>query len=206
MKTLQPLLEHFRMTGVAQSEIFRFSLEYCQMVFLLLDFLAAEYQPDWNLHLETFRETLYYDCAYDYKYFMWEIIYICDMEQLPLKHPYLYQKFIRGYHAVSISKQSSYFNSVSTHMALEKSLNRNSKTKYKTSILHLRYNTSSKHTFFLRLCSRKTFSLVMLVETEMSGRDSRVHLRTISPLLLKNFSKTIVIQETKFVSINHSFI
>ena len=109
-------------------------------------------------------------------------------------------------HAVSMSKQSSYFNSVSTHMALEKSLNKNSKTKCKTSILHLRYNTSSKHTFFLRLCSRKTFSLVMLVETEMSGRDSRLHLRTISALLLKNFSKTIVIQETKFVSINHSFI
>ena len=97
MQTLLALLEHFRMIGVAQSETFRFSLKYCQMVFLLLDFLAAEYQPNWNLHLETFRETLYYDCAYDYKYFMWGIIYICDMEQLPLKHPYLYQKFIRGY-------------------------------------------------------------------------------------------------------------
>ena len=157
MKTLQPLLEHFRMTGVAQSEIFRFSLEYCQMVFLLLDFLAAEYQPDWNLHLETFRETLYYDCAYDYKYFMWEIIYICDMEQLPLKHPYLYQKFIRGYHAVSISKQSSYFNSVSTHMALEKSLNRNSKTKCKTSILHLRKPRILSTHFFCACAHEKPF-------------------------------------------------
>ena len=59
------------MTGVAQSEIFSFWLEYCQMVFLLLNFLVDERQPDWKLHLETFRQTLYYDRAHDhYKYFM----------------------------------------------------------------------------------------------------------------------------------------
>ena len=58
------------------------------------------------------------------------------MDQLPLKHPNLYKKFVSGYHGVSKSKQSSHFNSVSTDMAFQQSLNRDSKTKGKTSILY----------------------------------------------------------------------
>ena len=56
------------------------NVEYCDMVTLLLDFLSAERDSDWNLHLETFQNMLSYDRAYDdYKYFLWGTIYIIDV-------------------------------------------------------------------------------------------------------------------------------
>ena len=73
---------------------------------------------------------LIYDCAFDhYKYFKWGTIYAIDMTQLPSTHPELYQHFLNGYHTVSRSKDLSKFNSVSTDMALEQSLNKDTKTK-----------------------------------------------------------------------------
>ena len=41
------------MMGRSKSETFQFWLEYCEMVYLLLDFLTAERESDWNMHLET---------------------------------------------------------------------------------------------------------------------------------------------------------
>ena len=104
------------------SETFQFWLEYCEMVFLLLNCIAAERDSKWLLHLETFAEMLLYDRAYDhYKYFNWGLIYLLDMHELPMKHPELYDNFINGNHTVSRSKKQSSFNSVSTDMALEQS-------------------------------------------------------------------------------------
>ena len=102
------------------SETFKFWLEYCNMVILLLNFIAAERNSNWLLHLETFAEMLAYDRAYDhYKYMSWGLVYLYDMYELPEKHPDLYQHFMNGLHTVSRSKASSNFNCVSTDMALE---------------------------------------------------------------------------------------
>lgn len=141
LKGLRPLIEHFNIIGKSSSETFKFWLEYCEMATLLLDFIAAERQSDWNLHLELFQEMLYYDRAYDhYKYFIWGLIYIIDMKKLPDNHPDLHENFINGYHAVSRAKNKSSFNCVSTDMALEQSLNKDTKTKGKvySSILVIR--------------------------------------------------------------------
>ena len=130
LKLLQPLMNHFNIIGKSMSETFEFWLEYCDMVFLLLDFIAAERESNWHLHLETFAKMLQYDRAYDhYKYFSWGLIYLFDMHELPSKHPDLYHNFVIGNHAVSRNKNKSSFNSVSTDMALEQSMNRDSKTK-----------------------------------------------------------------------------
>ena len=100
------------------------------MVFLLLDFLAAERDSDWNTHLETFQEMLFYDRAFDhYKYLSWGLIYLCDMLDLPTTHPYLHESFMNGLHTVSRSEIDSSFNCVSTDMALEQSLNKDTKAK-----------------------------------------------------------------------------
>ena len=66
---LKPLLHHFNTFGKAQSETFAFWLEYCDMVFLLLEFIAAERDSDWTKHLELFQEMIVYDRAFDrYRY------------------------------------------------------------------------------------------------------------------------------------------
>ena len=100
------------------------------MVDLLMVFLAAERESNWKVHLEIIREMIYYDRAFDhYKYFTWGMIYYFDMIRLPEKHPEIYNAFTNGYHTVSRSKKASKFNCVSTDMALEQSLNRDTKTK-----------------------------------------------------------------------------
>jgi len=99
------------------------------MVDLLLVFLAAERDSNWKVHQEATRDMIYYDRAFDhYKYFAWGIYYF-DMISLPEKHPDIYEAFINGCHRVSRSKKDSKFNCVSTDMALEQSMNRDTKTK-----------------------------------------------------------------------------
>ena len=59
-------MNHFNLAGKCQSDNFKFWLEYCEMVDPLLNFLAAERDSDWELHLETFQEMLAYDRANDH--------------------------------------------------------------------------------------------------------------------------------------------
>lgn len=130
IQNLRPVLERFESIGKASNETFAFWLEHCNMSDILLNSLAAERDSNWDLHLETFKEMLTYDRAYDhYKYFTWGTIYLSDMLRLPTEHPDLYEKFQIGCHTVSRNKKVSEFNCVSTDMALEQGMNRDSKTK-----------------------------------------------------------------------------
>ena len=51
------------------------------------------------------------------------------MKRLPTAHSDLHDAFMNGFHSVSRNKSPSNFNLVSTDMALEKSMNRDTKTK-----------------------------------------------------------------------------
>ena len=93
------------------------------MIFLLLNFIAAERNSDWSLHLETFTEMLVFDRAYDhYKFMSWDLVFWYDMYELPEKHPHLLQYFMRAFHTVSRSKTASTFKCVLTDMALEQEI------------------------------------------------------------------------------------
>lgn len=124
------MIERFDRIGTAMSQTFVFWSEYLSMIDLLLNAISAERDSDWNLHIETFKEMLNYDRAFDhFKYFKWGSIYIMDMMRLPIDHPDLHKRFRSGCHAVSRCPTESKFNMVSTDMALEQSMNRDSKTK-----------------------------------------------------------------------------
>jgi len=60
-------------------------------------------------------------------YARWLPVYLADMGQLEQKHPEVYQRFIEGEHAISRSSQP--FAKVWTDMALEQSINLDSKSK-----------------------------------------------------------------------------
>ena len=125
-------MQHFNTIAKSQSDTFAFWLEYMDMVFLLLEFIAAERDSDWEKHLELFQQMLIYDRAYDhYRYFSWGLVYLCDMIELPKTHPFIYECFKNGMHTVSRNSKPSSFNCVSTDMALEQSLNKDTKTKGK---------------------------------------------------------------------------
>ena len=60
-------------------------------------------------------------------YSRWLPIYLADMNSLPERHPVVFEEIINGNHAVSRSKQA--FAKVWTDMALEQSINLDSKRK-----------------------------------------------------------------------------
>ena len=102
------------------------------MTFTLLDFIEAKRESNWLVHLETFKAMLPYNKSFDhYKGLSWGLIYLIDMLRLPEVYPQVFENFMDGKHTVSRSKSKSWFNTVSTDMALEQSLNRACKTKGK---------------------------------------------------------------------------
>ena len=130
MDELTEYLNEFELEGTACSRTFAFWAEYIEMVLLLLDFTEAERNSNWAVHIETFKNMLPYDYAFDhFKYLTWGLVYLTDMVRLPDSYPSVYEHFMQGKHTVSRSRSTSKFNAVSTDMALEQSFNRDSKTK-----------------------------------------------------------------------------
>ena len=60
-------------------------------------------------------------------YSRWLPVYLADMNSLPEHHPKVHQEFMNGNH--SMSHSGNPFSQASTDMALEQSINRDSKTK-----------------------------------------------------------------------------
>ena len=92
------------------------------MVRLLLNFIHDDGDANRLLHLETFSAMLPYDRTFDHlNYLRRGTVYLTDTES---------QEFTDNRaHAVSTSSSESSFNSVSPDMALEQTVNRDSKTQ-----------------------------------------------------------------------------
>ena len=98
------------------------------MVKLLLQFVKAERTGHWELHLLSVSAMVPHFFAMDRpNYARWLPVYIMDMRQLATKHPQGHQEFVNGYHAVSRSGKP--FSQVWTDMALEQTINAESKSK-----------------------------------------------------------------------------
>ena len=121
---------HFGLFGSRLSKTFQYWDEYVSMVLLSSDFIEAEREANWDIHLECFKQILPYDRTFDHaKYFKWGLTYVIDMLPLPQEAPEVYTAFKEGNHSVSRSKTVSKFNCVSTDMALVQGLNRDSNMK-----------------------------------------------------------------------------
>ena len=96
------------------------------MVKILLDFIRSERTGNWLAHLSATPAMLPYFFAMDRpNYSKWIPIYLIDMRKLPDTHPKVHEEFMNGNHSVSRSGQS--FSQVWTDMALEQSVNLDSK-------------------------------------------------------------------------------
>ena len=100
------------------------------MAHLLLDIRESERDSIWQTHIEAFHSMLPYYRSFDHnRYFKWGLVCFINMIRLKDKNPDVFNEFSNGNHVVSQAKSSSKFNTVSTDMALEQSMNRDSKTK-----------------------------------------------------------------------------
>eukprot|EP00794_Sanderia_malayensis_P004496 gene4496-5094_t len=98
------------------------------MVKLLLQFVKAERTGNWELHLLCVSTMGPHFFPMDRpNYARWLPVYISDMRSIVTKHPEFHQEFVKGSHAVSRSGRP--FTQVWTDMALEQSINADSKSK-----------------------------------------------------------------------------
>jgi hypothetical protein len=98
------------------------------MVLLLLQFVKAERTGNWKLHLSATAAMVPHFFSMDrVNYARWLPVYLSDMNMLESHHPEVYQEFMAGSHSVSHLKQP--FAQVWPDMALEQSINLDSKSK-----------------------------------------------------------------------------
>ena len=122
------LFQEFKSESRANSKMFAFWDDYGHMVKLLLQFVKAERAGNWEMHLLCVSAMLPYFYAMDRpNYARWLPVYLMDMRQLATKHPDVHHEFVNGNHAVS--RSSNPFAQVWTDMALEQSINTDSKSK-----------------------------------------------------------------------------
>ena len=128
LKDVMKWFKKFKEEQCASSKLFAYWEEYNTMVNLLLPFIQAERTGDWKLHLSAAAAMTPYFFAMDrHNYAQWLPVYLEDVYQIESKHPRVYVEFIRGNHIVC---QSSHpYSQVSTDMALEQSINADSKGK-----------------------------------------------------------------------------
>ena len=128
MDALTSLLAVFKSEGRAKSKLFSFWEEYIDMVMILLQFIKAERTGNWSLHLSSTAAMIPHFFAMDRtNYARWMPIYLADMHKLEVRHPNVFKEFSAGNHSVSRSQQP--FAEVWTDMALEQSINLDSKSK-----------------------------------------------------------------------------
>ena len=114
--------------GRKDSCTFAFWNNYIDMISCLLDFIRAEREGLWKLHLKSVAKMIPYFFATDrVNYARWACVYLADMKRLPVTAAGVHQQFLDGNHPVKRSQQN--FNQVWTDMALEQSANRDSKIK-----------------------------------------------------------------------------
>lgn len=128
MDSITSLLTVFKTEAKAKSKLFCFWDEYISMVLILLQFIKAERTGNWSLHLSSTTGMIPHFFAMDRSnYARWLPIYLADMCMLEETHPEVFKEFSTGSHSISRSGQP--FSQVWTDMALEQSINLDSKSK-----------------------------------------------------------------------------
>lgn len=105
-------------TENADSPTYTYWRGYMKMVEIMLDFIRAERDGNWQLHLSSFQSMLPYFFLYDHtNYARWGTIYISDMIKLEESAPDVYNEYMAG--NFPVKRSDNLFNQVSADQALE---------------------------------------------------------------------------------------
>lgn len=112
-----PLLEEFDKSKT-ENPTYLYWREYMEMVSILMGFLRAEREGNWELHLESFSKMLPWFAVCDHtNYSRWGPVYFADMVQLPATAPEVHSEFVAG--RFSVKRSGRKFSQISTDQALE---------------------------------------------------------------------------------------
>ena len=145
----------FKSENQERSNLFAFWDEYCSMVTTLLQFLKAERTGNWKLHLSSTAAMLPQFFAMDRQnYARYLPVHLADVQKLELTHPDVYKEFAEGNHSISRSGQP--FSQVSTDMALEQSINADSKSS--GGVIGISQSPSGLERWFLTIHERASIT------------------------------------------------
>ncbi len=97
---------------------FRYWTQYIELVQMLLNFIRAEREGNWQLHMSSFKQMLPWFAVYDHvNYTRWGLVYLADMSILPQTAARVFDEFENGNFVVK--KTSKTFNQLSVDQALE---------------------------------------------------------------------------------------
>lgn len=127
VKDLQRSLEEFNQSS--SSKMSEFWQSYIQMVALLLRFIRATREGDWNLHLACIKDMLPWMFAYDRtNYARYLPVYLCEMLALERNHPSVHQAVTSGDFVVQRSSWNG-FGQVAVDQTIEQTINCDTKSK-----------------------------------------------------------------------------
>ena len=165
----------FKSENQERSKLFAFWDEYCSMVTTLLQFLKAERTGNWKLHLSSTAAMLPQFFAMDRQnYARYLPVYLADMQKLELTHPDVYKEFAEGNHSISRSWQP--FSQVSTDMALEQSINADSKSS--GGVIGISQSPSALERWFLTIHERASITSALKAMFGLQDGEQASHKET----------------------------
>ena len=161
---------------------YAFWVTYLEMVEILLDYIRANRDGNWKLHLDTFTAMLPYLTIYDHtNYARWGPVYLAEMKNLQTSAPELHREFENGDFVIKRSKGR--FNQVPADQATEW---QNRTCKISNGIIGITRNDTARDRFCITWAERshvsyKTKSLYGVenendeaISTRKDGLPSRV--------------------------------
>ena len=98
---------------------FTYWQHYMEMVAILLGFIRAEREGNWEMHLELLSRMLPYFALYDHtNYARWGPVYLVDMRNLVTTAPEVHNEFMAG--RFSVKRTDSKFCQITTDQALKR--------------------------------------------------------------------------------------
>ncbi|KAL1251048.1 hypothetical protein QQF64_018844 [Cirrhinus molitorella] len=161
----------------AENPTFAFWSSYIDMVQILLLFVRATRESDWQLHLSTVRLLMAWFFAYDHvNYARYLPSYWLEMVNLPFTHPSCHSELsVKG--QWTVQRQSVHgFASIACDQAIEQTCNRDSKTK--GGLTGLTQNRDAVHRWILsqheraaiaRQCEAMADSMLNPFDTHQNG-------------------------------------
>ena len=127
---------------------------YMKMVETMLEFIRANRNGDWHLHLNSFAAMLPWMTIYDHtNYARWGPVYLAEMKGLETSHQELYEEFMNGNFVVK--KRDGKFNQVPIDQATEW---QNKICKISNGIIGITRNDTARDKFCITWAERSFIS------------------------------------------------
>ena len=125
MAKLSQLFQEFRASD--RGPMFKLWTSFLQIVEIMLLFIRACREGDWELHLNCFRQMLPWFFAYDHtNYARYGAYYYCSMKVLGETHPQIHEQLLNGHFGVQMSNVNT-FGKIPFDQAIEETINKSSK-------------------------------------------------------------------------------